>query len=389
MPDDAGHGMVCGRRPARLGMVLCLFAAAALIAVAYGVIDRRRAETHLEQETQAAAVPVVSVITPERGSGVADLVLPGDVEAFYDAPIYARVNGYVQNWFSDIGARVRKGQVLASIETPDLDQQLAQAKGELAMAEAKASLAAVTAKRWHNLLSSNSVSQQSADEKAGDELAQKAAVDAQRAHVQSLVAMVAFKKLTAPFDGVVTARNTDIGALINRGAAGSAPLFRVADMHEMRVYVKVPQVYASQLHIGMKAVLTQPQYTGTTFPATLVTTSNAVNRESRTVLAQLQAANDSGKLWPGTYARVDFHLSGDPNVLRLPTSSLIFRRHGAQLAVVGGDNVIHMRNVVLGRNLGAEIEVLSGLDPSDHVVDTPLDTLQDGEAVRIADEKGD
>jgi RND family efflux transporter MFP subunit len=272
---------------------------------------------------------------------------------------------------------------LATIDTPDLDQQLSQAKADLASARANFELADLTSKRWHVLLRTNSVSQQSADEKQGAAAAARAAVDAQQAHVDQLRALEAFKRLTAPFNGVVTARNTDIGALINAGSSAAQPLFKVAEIHQMRVYVRVPQVYASELPVGMQAGLTQPQYPGQTFPAKLATTSESVSVASRTVLVELLADNPAGKLWPGTYAEVKFDLPPDHGVLRVPSSALIFRSQGAQLATLGPNNHIVMKNVSIGRNLGQEIEIITGISASDLVVDTPLDTLEDGEPVRL------
>ena len=391
-PDAAereahAHGRVLkaqGRRPRHLGLFGLVVLVVAAGAVAYGVISREGHETALAKETNIAAVPVVALVSPLHGTGPRSLVLPGDVQAYFDAPLYARVNGYVKAWYHDIGARVTKGEVLATIDTPELDEQLDQAKGDLAMAQANLALAQVTAKRWHALLATNSVSQQSADEKASNSQAQEAVVTAQKAHVQRLLAMAAFKNIMAPFNGVVTARNTDVGALINQGSSNTPPLFKVADVHEMRVYVRVPQIYASQLKVGMKATLTQPQYPGVTFPATLATTSNSVAVESRTVLVELMAPNPDGKLWPGTYAQVDFQLGGDPDVLRVPTSSLIFREHGAQIAVLGPGDTVAMKDVRVGRNFGTQIEILSGLDPDEKIINAPPDTLESGEKVQVA-----
>ena len=391
-PDAAereahAHGRVLkaqGRRPRHLGLFGLAVLVVAAGAVAYGVISREGHETALAKETNIAAVPVVALVSPLHGTGPRSLVLPGDVQAYFDAPLYARVNGYVKAWYHDIGARVTKGEVLATIDTPELDEQLDQAKGDLAMAQANLSLAQITAKRWHALLATNSVSQQSADEKASNSQAQEAVVTAQKAHVQRLLAMAAFKNIMAPFNGVVTARNTDVGALINQGSSNTPPLFKVADVHEMRVYVRVPQIYASQLKVGMKATLTQPQYPGVTFPATLATTSNSVAVESRTVLVELMAPNPDGKLWPGTYAQVDFQLGGDPDVLRVPTSSLIFREHGAQIAVLGPGDTVAMKDVRVGRNFGTQIEILSGLDPDEKIINAPPDTLESGEKVQVA-----
>jgi RND family efflux transporter MFP subunit len=275
--------------------------------------------------------------------------------------------------------------VLGVIDTPDLDQQLAQAQADLATARANAALADLTASRWHALLATNSVSQQSADEKQGNALAMRATVNAQLAHVDQLRALKGFARLTAPFDGVVTARNTDVGALINAGSSAEQPLFRVADVHEMRIYVRVPQVYASELSPGLQATLTQPQYPGHVFTARLATTSQAVATASRTVLAELMADNQDGKLWPGTYGDVKFELPADGHVLHVPASALIFRSAGAELATLGAGDRLVMKKVVIGRNLGNEIEITSGLAATDKVVTTPLDTLEDGEPVQVAE----
>ncbi len=361
----------------------------AISSAAYGIISRRAADRSLAQWTDQQAIPTVAVAHPVASAATRTLTLPGDVQAYYEAPIYARVNGYLHAWYQDIGAHVKAGQLLATIDTPDLDQQLAQAQADLASARANADLADLTAKRWHALLASNSVSQQSADEKQGNAIATRASVSAQLAHVDQLRALKSFARLTAPFDGVVTARNTDVGALINAGSSAAQPLFKVADVHAMRVYVRVPQVYASQLSAGMPATLTQPQYPGQTFPARLATTSQSVAAESRTVLAELMADNAADKLWPGTYAEVKFDLPADQGVLRVPSSALIFRSQGAQLATLGPDNRLVMKSVTVGRNLGNEIEITSGITADDEVVISPLDTLENGEQVDVAKRLGE
>ncbi len=371
-------------RPRRVKLAATVFAFVAVALAAYGIATRRNAEARLATWTDAQALPTVAVSHPMSNDAARALTLPGDVEAYYEAPIYARVNGYLHTWFDDIGAHVKAGQVLATIETPDLDQQLSQAQADLASANANFALAALTAKRWHALLATNSVSQQSADEKQGAAEAEHAAVSAQQAHVEQLRALQAFKRLTAPFNGVVTARNTDIGALINAGSSAANPLFKVADVHQMRVYVRVPQVYASELSLGMHATLTQPQYPGQTFPAQLATTSESVAAASRTVLVELLADNQAGKLWPGTYAEIKFDLPPDHGVLRVPSSALIFRSHGAQLATLGPGDHIVMKDVTIGRNLGQEIEITGGISSDALVVETPLDTLEDGQSVHVA-----
>jgi len=370
-------------RSGRLKLIGVVVAIAAIAIAIYGIILRRTHEHHLAVWTDQQALPSVSVSHPITDAARRALTLPGDVEAYYEAPLYARVNGYLHMWYDDIGARVKTGQILATIDTPDLDQQLAQAEADLASAKANSALADLTANRWHALLSTTSVSQQSSDEKAGAATAAHAAVSAQQAHVDQLRALEAFKRITAPFDGVVTVRNTDIGALINAGSSAVEPLFKVADVHEMRVYVRVPQVYASELAAGMHATLTQPQYPGVTFPATLTTTSQSVTAASRTVLAELMAANKDAKLWPGTYAQVIFDLPADRGVLRVPSSALIFRSAGAQIATLGPHNRIVMKDVVVARNLGNQIEIQSGLSPDDQIIDTPLDTLENGEQVQV------
>jgi RND family efflux transporter MFP subunit len=381
--QEAGHARG-SRRPRHLktvGVVVLLMAAAS---AAYGIVKRRGHESQLATWTDQQALPVVAVAHPQGGPATSSLTLPGDVEAFYEAPIYARVSGYLHAWMHDIGDHVRAGETLAVIDTPDLDQELAQAQADLNTAKANLDLADLTANRWHALLASNSVSVQSVDEKAGAAAAQRATVNAQKAHVDRLAALESFKRLSAPFAGIVTTRNTDIGALINAGSGAATPLFKVADMHEMRVYVRVPQAYASELSVGMQAKLSQPQYPGVTFPARLATTSQSVDAASRTVLAELMAPNPQGKLWAGTYAEVIFDLPGSSGLLRVPSSALIFRSHGAQLATVGPDRKIVMKDVTIARNLGTEIEIQSGIARGDEVVTAPPDTLENGEQVDVA-----
>jgi RND family efflux transporter MFP subunit len=372
------------RQPRRLGLTGATLLFLAAIAAIWGIYSRQQSEAALADWTRKQAIPTVAVAMPDHGIVPQKLVLPGDVEAFYEAPIYARVSGYLARWSEDIGAHVRRGQTLGLIDTPDLDQELAQAEADLATARARQNFADLTARRWHALLASNSVSQQSADEKQGNALAMRAEVNAQRAHVDRLRALENFKRLAAPFDGIVTARNTDIGALINAGSSPAAPLFKVADMHEMRVYVRVPQSYAAELKPGLHASLTEPQYPGRVFDATLDTTSVSVALESRTVLAELLAPNPDGKLWPGTFAEVAFDLPGNDHVLRVPDSALIFRNQGAELATVGSDNKIAMKDVTIGRNLGTEIEIERGISADDRIITSPLDTFENGEQVAVA-----
>lgn len=391
MPRDtaAEHdGPPQRKRHRMLGLVLILVLVGAVALAVTGIMSRNHDEARLAKWTQAQAIPTVKVVTPQRGTKNQELILPGDIEAYYEAPIYARVPGYLKMWYKDIGARVKAGDTLAVIDTPDLDQQLEQAKGNLAGVKADAALAQVTAARWKALLPSNSVSRQSADEKVADARAKEAQVAAAKANVDRLQALENFKYIVAPFDGVVTARETDIGALINAGSgSGSgAELFKVADIHQMRVYVRVPQAYASQLHPGLVAYLKLAQYPHEEFKATLDTTSNAISKQSRTVLVELIADNKDGKLWPGTFAEVHFALPPDPDIYHIPTSALVFREHGLQVATVGDNDKVRLRSITPGRDLGTEIEVLSGLDPTDKVIDNPPDSITAGDRVKVAGE---
>jgi RND family efflux transporter MFP subunit len=325
------------------------------------------------------------VVRPAPETGVRHLILPGDVEAFYQTPIYARVSGYLKMWDKDIGAQVKAGDLLAVIETPDLDQQVMQAKASLASAQADLTLAEITARRWKALLASNSVSQQTADEKSGHALAAAGQVQAARANLDRLNALESFKRIVAPFDGVVTARRTDVGALINAGSGTGPELFAVADVHEMRIYVRVPQAQSASIQPGMQASLRLPQYPGRAIPATVVTTSGAVDMASRTMLVELRADNRDGSLLPGTYADVDFELRRDHGVLELPSSALIFQAAGLQVAVVDGRGKVALRDVKIGRDMGSKVEIVAGLAASDSVIDNPPDSLSPDETVRIAD----
>jgi RND family efflux transporter MFP subunit len=288
-------------------------------------------------------------------------------------------------WYKDIGDRVHAGDVLATIDAPELDQQMRQMKADLLTAQTNQKLAETTARRWQALVASNSVSIQSTDEKVADAAARAALAKAAQANVDRIQAMLDFKQLVAPFDGVVTARRTDIGQLINAGSAASErELFVVADLHRMRVYARVPQVNSALITHGMKASLKLPQYPDRTFSAEVVTTANAIDPQSRTVLVELQADNPKGELWPGTFAQVTFQLPGNPDVLLVPAGALIFQEHGAQVATVDADDHVHLRAVTIGQDEGTNLEVLGGLTPEDRVIDSPPDTLSEGETVHVA-----
>lgn len=384
MPSQAPEKPLT-RRPKRLGVIGIVIVVVAIAIAANGIIGRTSSKATLAQWTAAQAIPSVKVIKPIAGTGTQELILPGNIEAFYEAPIYARVSGYVKMWYQDIGAKVKAGQLLAEIDTPDLDQQLAQAKADLGTAQATASLADIGARRWQALQNSESVSQQAVDGHTGDAAAKKANVAASQANVQRLMAMENFKRITAPFDGVVTARKTDIGALINAGSGAGPELFSVADLQQMRVYVKVPQAQAALLKPGMTAKLKLPQYPDRLFDATLTASANAVAKDSRSLLVQLLADNPGGLLWSGTFAEVHFQLPANPDILHVPTSAVLFRQNGAELAVVGPDGKITLKPVDLGRDLGTTVEVRSGITAADQVVDGPSDSIDNGDQVKIAD----
>jgi RND family efflux transporter MFP subunit len=382
----------------RIGLIALL---AAIAIAAFGILQRRSHEAEVKQWTLDQAVPTVSVITPRPGATTQPLVLPGTVQAWYEAPIYARVNGYLKNWYFDYGAHVKKGDLLAEIDAPDLDAQLAAAEAKLNSAratvkvrESEKQFAQTTYERWRDS-PKGVVSQQEQEAKEADFNsaiarlnAAMAEVAADQGEVDRLQALESFKRITAPFDGIVTARETDIGALINAGSGtggGSGPeLFRVADLHEMRIYVQVPQQLSAGIHPDLTADLHLPQYPDKTFKATVATTSSAINTSARTLLVELHADNPDSELQPGAYAQVNFALPGNPNLVRVPTSALIFREHGTQVATIGPGDKIELKPVTLGRNLGTDIEILKGLTLSDRVVNSPPDSLSAGDVVRIA-----
>src|SRR3984893_17413456 len=361
--------------------IIALIAAGAI--AANGLIGRARSNQDLVQWTNAQAVPTVALAKLVRGDGEQKLILPGSIQPYSKAILFARVSGYLKAWEQDIGAHVTAGQTLATIDTPDLDQQLAQAKATLASAKANQEIAAITAARYNILIQKQIVSQQIADQTAADAEAKKAIMDASQAYVRQLEAMQSFKQIVAPFDGVVTARNTDIGALINSGSAGQA-LFEVSDLHRVRIYVQVPQAFTADLRPGLKATFEMPQYPGQKFDATLVATSNAMNETSRSMLVELQADNPEGKLFGGTYCRVDFQIPGDPNMVRLPATALRPVNRGVQVAVLGDSNKVVLKSIQLGRDFGDTVEVTAGLAPQDRVIDSPPETLQTGDTVQMA-----
>jgi RND family efflux transporter MFP subunit len=362
---------------------LALVGVGAIVIAFFGISSREREEGDLARLTQQEAIPTVEVVAPERGTGGQHLVLPGEVQAWYSAQIYARVSGYVKMWYKDIGAKVKAGDVLAEIDTPDLDQQYEQAKGELARAQADAALAELTAKRWEAMRATDAVSQQTADEKVGNFKAMTAQVAAASANVARLAALESFKKIIAPFDGVVTARKIDVGALVNSTPGNAPDLFDVADVHEMRIYVDVPQAFSAEVSVGMPVQLKLPQFPNQSFAARVATTSDSISQGSRSLLVELRRDNKDGLLQPGAFVEVDFNLPPDPNALRIPASALIFRRLGPEVATVDSDEKVVLRDVVVGRDLGTEVEIKSGLSSDDRLIRSPSDSIASGERVRV------
>jgi RND family efflux transporter MFP subunit len=368
-------------------LALAAIAVAAII-LALGIISRVGASQSLTRWTDAQAIPTVTVISVSGDAGSSSLVLPGDVQAYNTAPIYARVSGYLRRWYADIGAPVKTGQLLADIETPDLDQQLAQAKANLTTAIANQHLSATTAQRWAGLLTQDAVSQQDADDKNGDLAAKNALVAVARANVGQLEALESFKHITAPFDGTVTTRSTDIGDLISVGGANAAPLFTVADESKLRIYVRVPQSYSAGVKPGMTASFTVPEYPGRTFTANLATTADAVTPQTGAELIQLQIDNADHALKPGDYVQVRFDLAPPSGEIRVPATALMFRDTGMSVAVIGPDGRVAMRSVAIARDLGATVVTASGLTPADRVIESPPDSLRAGDQVRIASTAG-
>jgi RND family efflux transporter MFP subunit len=367
-------------RLGRIGLGLALIA---ILAVLVGLFSRSRSEANLQQWTQNQAVPSVAVVSPQNGVGAQELVLPGEIEAYYQAPIHARVSGFLKMWYQDIGAHVTAGQILAEIDTPELDQQLLQAKADLASARANAKLAELTAERWKSTLVAKAVSQQTIDDKIGDAEVRRAQANAAEANVRRLTVMEHFKRIVAPFDGIVTSRKTDIGALINATTESGPELFSVADVHKLRVYVRVPQALSAVLHPGMQAELKLPQFADRTFTAKLETTANAVDHESRTVLAEFLADNADSQLMPGNYAEARLQLAAAPPILQVPSSALMFRQEGLEVATVDTANKVTLVPVTLGRDFGTEVEVISGVKAGDRIIDGPPDSLAKGDLVRV------
>ncbi|HQT75978.1 MAG TPA: efflux RND transporter periplasmic adaptor subunit [Rhodopila sp.] len=389
--DAAGRN---GRTSRAVVILIALVILLIALVIAEGILSRRNIEMSLARVTEVEAVPNVALVSPERGPATRSLDLPGTLAAWYEAPIYGQVTGYVSHWYTDYGATVHKGEVLATVETPYLDEQLGKAKANLAVAQARYKLAVTTARRWQRLSGTDAVSQQEVDVYTADAEAKKAEVQAAEYNVRRFEAREGFKTLVAPFDGIVTARNTDVGSYVDSGGGNTSnsetggqghpsALFRVADVHKMRIFVSVPQDYAVHIKPGITATVSLGHDHGRTFKADVLTTARAVTPASRTVVTELTADNADGTLWPGAYVTVYFSAPTDDTMLVVPAQALLFRSEGLLVALVGPDNRIHLQKVVAGLNFGAKVQVTEGLKPTDRIVANPSQGLQEGELVHV------
>jgi RND family efflux transporter MFP subunit len=364
-------------------VILAAVALIFVIVIVAGFISRRNAEADLKQATAAAAIATVNVVYPQAGAATAEIVLPGNTQAFTDAPIFARTNGYVKSWHVDIGARVKKGQLLAEIETPEVDQQLEQARADLKTAQANLRQAEITADRWEALWKTDSVSKQETDQAVSTFHAMKATVDSNASNVRRLQELQGFQKIYAPFDGVITARNTDIGALINSGASTTGQeLFHLAAINTLRVFVAVPQLYSQALRPGATASLTLDEFPGKVFSGTIARNSNSIDPASRTLLVEVDVDNRNGTLLPGAYVRVHLKLPQSVNSVTIPANTLLFRSEGLRVGVVRNGRA-ELVPLTIGRDYGSSVEVVSGLQPTDAVIVNPSDSLIRGTAVQV------
>ncbi len=376
-------------RPDRLTWIVAVVACVCLGWIVYsGIRSRMRAQSVLVEATQASQTPSVEVVYPMAGSSAQELSLPGNTQAFIDTPIYARTSGYLSRWYVDIGARVKQGQLLAVIQTPELDQQLAAAQADLKNSQANLAFAQTTAARWQHLLKTNSVSKQETDQAVSDLNSKQAILAASQANVRRLQQLQAYEHIYAPFDGVITARNTDIGALIQAGD-NSTPkeLFHLASIHKLRVYIAVPEVYSAEVRDGQKATLTLDSLPGQTFSGTIVRNSNAIDPASRTLNVEVDVDNPDGRLMPGAYAFVHLKLPPTAHSMTIPANTLLFRSEGLQVGVVRNGHVA-LTPITIGHDYGSSVEVVTGLSPRDAIVVDPSDSLENGAAVQVENAPG-
>jgi RND family efflux transporter MFP subunit len=373
------------KAPSRRSLLTAATAAVLLasVVVGYGFVGRAQSKQEVVQWTNTQAIPTVALAQLTPASPHQTLTLPGNIQPYNRAAIFARVNGYVKSWDHDIGSPVKSGQALATIDAPDLDQQLSQAKATLASVRANLQIASLTANRNNILLQKQIVAQQLADQTTADATAKEAVVDANEANVRQLEAMQSFKTLAAPFDGVVTARNVEIGQLISPGGSGP-PLFEVSDLHRVRIFVQVPQSFSAGLVPGLKATFEMPQYPGVQFEATLSHVSKSINATSHSMQVELQADNAAGKFFGGSYCNVHFEIPTDANLVTIPSTALVTGNQGTQVATLDSNDKVVLKSVQLGRDLGDSVEVIAGLSPSDRIINNPPETLAAGDAVRVA-----
>jgi RND family efflux transporter MFP subunit len=383
MPSNVHTGKRSHRR--WVGLAIALIVVAALLVS--GILLRVRARTALNAETSQAALTVVSVVPPKQTAPTDEIILPGNVQPFITSPIYSRTNGYLKKWYFDIGAHVKLGQLLAVIETPEVDQQLQQARSNLLTAQANLDLASITKTRYQGLLKTNAVSQQDVDNAVGTYDANKAIVEADRASVQQYSALVSFEKIYAPFDGVITARNTDIGDLINSGSSSNVntDLFHIAKPETLRVYVNVPEEYSQGIKVGMTPDLSLAEFPGRKFQGKLVRTADAINMTTRTLLIEIDVENPRGTLLTGSYAEVHLAVSTQASTFLIPVNTLLFRTEGLRVAFVKDGKVV-LTEVTPGHDFGNAIEIVSGLKATDQVIINPPDSIVSGQAVQIASE---
>jgi len=369
------------------GVVLLLVVVIVALVVVWGISSRRKANAQLSQETQDLAIPTVSVIHPKIGAPQQEIVIPGDMQPYTDAPIFARTSGYLKKWYADIGANVKAGQLLAEIDSPEVDQQLQQARADLATSQANMNLAEVTAARYKDLLNTDSVSQQDVDNATGNYDARRTTVESAQANVKRLQDMQAFEKVYAPFDGVITARNTDIGQLIDSGSSGGASreLFHIAAVNPLRVYINVPQFDSPQIRPGLRAELVLTEFPGRRFQGTVVRSSGAIDNSTRTLLTEVDVENSAHLLRPGGYVEVHLKLPSPVNTFTLPVNATIFKSAGLQVAIVKDGKTISLIPVAPGRDFGTEIEIVAGLKGDEWVVLNPSDSLTEGTVVRVAE----
>jgi RND family efflux transporter MFP subunit len=373
------------RRPRRGWLVAVVIVAVFVGLLVSGILQRVHTSAALRAETADMAVPTISVVSPQRAAPSQEIILPGNVQPYVTAPIFSRTNGYLQAWYFDIGAHVKKGELLAVIATPEVDQQLGQSRSNLSTAEANLKLAEITRNRYQGLLKSNAVSQQDVDNAVGTYNANKSIVEADQANVKQLEALQSFEKIYAPFDGIITARNTDVGALVDSGSSGGVKtdLFHLSQVDRLRVYVNVPEEYSQATTSGLTAELTLSEFPATFFTGKLVRTSQAINFETRTLLAEVDVTNPTGKLLSGSYAEVHFKVPGTVTTYILPVDTLLFRKEGLRVAVVK-DSKAQLLPVTPGRDFGDTIEVISGLQGNESVIVSPPDSVVNGEKVQIA-----